>query len=182
MHFPPRKPPLHSPSESQSCSYDHLDLPTLQQIHDLRDENVQFLVPLGNKMWFDETWIPNTSQVTHRMKSRLPTQPGLDQKFVRTLANPRRCAHLFNLFLWDRDDGGSGLFSYSRKRSRGFMDVWTIYSGLAGSSNEHSPVQLRQTVVLSTLYGEPFHRHTSFVRIYLKTSPPSQRHRIHDDE
>lgn len=28
-------------------SYDHLDLPTLQQIHELRGERVHFLVPLG---------------------------------------------------------------------------------------------------------------------------------------
>lgn len=29
------------------ASYDHLDLPTLQQIHELRGERVHFLVPLG---------------------------------------------------------------------------------------------------------------------------------------
>jgi L-ascorbate metabolism protein UlaG (beta-lactamase superfamily) len=44
-------------------SYDHLDLPTLQQIHDLRGENVHLVVPLGNKMWSGETGIP-TLQVT----------------------------------------------------------------------------------------------------------------------
>jgi hypothetical protein len=29
------------------CSYDHMDLPTLQQIHELCGEHVHFLVPLG---------------------------------------------------------------------------------------------------------------------------------------
>ncbi|KAH9177195.1 hypothetical protein EDB89DRAFT_1517853 [Lactarius sanguifluus] len=72
-------------------SYDHLDLPTLQQIHELRGNRVHFVVPLGehktastaafsspsttlvptsrvlkkkgNKTWFEQTKIP-TSQIT----------------------------------------------------------------------------------------------------------------------
>ena len=59
----PRNLPLCNPVKSQIYTYDHLDLPTLQQIHDLCGENVHFLVPLGNKTWFKETGIP-TSQVT----------------------------------------------------------------------------------------------------------------------
>ena len=33
------------------CSYDDLDLPTLQQIHDLCGERVHFLVPLGESLF-----------------------------------------------------------------------------------------------------------------------------------
>ena len=33
-------------------SYDHLDLPTLQQIHELRGERVHFIVPLGKLQVF----------------------------------------------------------------------------------------------------------------------------------
>jgi len=78
---------------SQIYSYDHLDLPTLQQIHDLRGEDVHFLVPLGNKTWFEETGIP-TSHVTEPDwwdEVTLPTQPGWDQKlkFVCTPAQPK---------------------------------------------------------------------------------------------
>jgi hypothetical protein len=90
-------------------SYDHLDLPTLQQIHELRGERVHFLVPLGeppsnihryislqlrlhqgNKPWFEETGIP-TSQITELDwwdVTTLPTHPGSHQelKFVCTPA------------------------------------------------------------------------------------------------
>ena len=59
----PRNLPLCSPVKSQIYTYDHLDLPTLQQIHDLCGKNVHFLVPLGNETWFEETGVP-TSQVT----------------------------------------------------------------------------------------------------------------------
>ncbi|KAI0289145.1 beta-lactamase superfamily domain-containing protein [Russula brevipes] len=73
--------------------FDHLDLPTLQQIHDLRGERVHFLVPLGNKAWFEETGIP-ASQVTELDwwdEVTLPTQPGSDQelKFICTPAQHR---------------------------------------------------------------------------------------------
>ena len=34
-----------------TCSYDHLDLPTLQQIHTLRRQYVHFLVPLGQFLY-----------------------------------------------------------------------------------------------------------------------------------
>jgi hypothetical protein len=34
-----------------TCSYDHLDLPTLQQIHALRRQYVHFLVPLGQFLY-----------------------------------------------------------------------------------------------------------------------------------
>ena len=75
---------------SQIDSHDHLDLPTLQQIYDLRGENVHFLVPLGKKTWFKVTGIP-ASRVTGPDwwdEVTLPTQPGSNQKlkFVRTLA------------------------------------------------------------------------------------------------
>jgi hypothetical protein len=33
------------------CSYDHLDLPTLQQIRELRGGRVHFLVPLGGSLF-----------------------------------------------------------------------------------------------------------------------------------
>ncbi|KAH9954713.1 beta-lactamase superfamily domain-containing protein [Russula dissimulans] len=83
--------------------YDHLDLPTLLQIHELYAGRVHFLVPLGNKKWFEECEIPS-SQVTeldwwdHIM---LSTQPDSSQqlKFVCTPAQ--------------------------HKSGRGFMDGWT---------------------------------------------------------
>ncbi|KAH8977571.1 Metallo-hydrolase/oxidoreductase [Lactarius akahatsu] len=70
--------------------YDHLDLPTLQQIHELRGDRVHFLVPLGNKTWFEETGIP-TSQITELDWwdiATLPTHPHSHQelKFVCTPA------------------------------------------------------------------------------------------------
>lgn len=70
--------------------YDHLDLPTLQQIYELRGERVHFLVPLGNKTWFEETGIPS-SQVTELDwwdVATLPTHPRSHQelKFVCTPA------------------------------------------------------------------------------------------------
>ncbi|KAI9435417.1 Metallo-hydrolase/oxidoreductase [Lactarius indigo] len=70
--------------------YDHLDLPTLQQIHKLRGDRVHFLVPLGNKTWFEETGIP-TSQITELDwwdVFTLPTHPHSHQelKFVCTPA------------------------------------------------------------------------------------------------
>jgi len=75
---------------SQIYSYDHLDLPALQQIRDPRGVNMHFLVPLGNKAWFEETGIP-TSQVAELDRwdeITLPAQPGSDQKlkFVCTPA------------------------------------------------------------------------------------------------
>ncbi|KAN0120837.1 Metallo-hydrolase/oxidoreductase [Russula decolorans] len=73
--------------------YDHLDLPTLQRIHELRGERVHFIVPLGNKAWFEEMGIP-ASQVTELDwwdEVTLMTQPGSDQelKFVCTPAQHR---------------------------------------------------------------------------------------------
>ncbi|KAH9038435.1 Metallo-hydrolase/oxidoreductase [Lactarius hengduanensis] len=70
--------------------YDHLDLPTLRQIHELRGDRVHFLVPLGNKTWFEETGIP-TSQITELDWwdiATLPTHPHSHQelKFVCTPA------------------------------------------------------------------------------------------------
>ncbi|KAI9461912.1 Metallo-hydrolase/oxidoreductase [Lactarius psammicola] len=70
--------------------YDHLDLPTLQQIYELRGERVHFLVPLGNKTWFEETGIP-TSQITELDwwdDATLPTHSNSHQelKFVCTPA------------------------------------------------------------------------------------------------
>ncbi|KAH9996334.1 beta-lactamase superfamily domain-containing protein [Russula vinacea] len=73
--------------------YDHLDLPTLQQIHELRGEGVYFIVPLGNKTWLEETGIP-ASQVTELDwwdELTLFTQRGSNQKlkFVCTPAQHR---------------------------------------------------------------------------------------------
>jgi len=108
------------------CSYDHLDLPTVQQIHNLRGENVQILVPLGNKTWFEETGIP-TSQVTELDwwdEVMLPTWPGSDQKlkFVCTSAQYKSGAPIHSyLPLWDWDDGESGCF-HSRTRLYGRLD------------------------------------------------------------
>ncbi|KAI9507310.1 Metallo-hydrolase/oxidoreductase [Russula earlei] len=87
--------------------YDHLDLPTLQKIYELRAEHVHFLVPLGeflfffpfrpddrvikgNKTWFEEAGIPS-SQVTELDwwdHTTLPNLPGSAQqlKFVCTPA------------------------------------------------------------------------------------------------
>ncbi|KAH9003720.1 Metallo-hydrolase/oxidoreductase [Lactarius hatsudake] len=70
--------------------YDHLDLPTLQRIYELRGDRVHFLVPLGNKTWFEETGIP-TSQITELDWwdiATLPTHPHSHQelKFVCTPA------------------------------------------------------------------------------------------------
>ena len=96
-------------------SYDHLDLPTLQQIYHLRGENVHFLVPLGNKAWFEETGIP-TSQVTELDwwdEFTLSTQSGSEQKlkFVCTPAQHKSGAPIHSyLPLWDWDDGESGFF------------------------------------------------------------------------
>ncbi|KAF8264739.1 beta-lactamase superfamily domain-containing protein [Lactarius quietus] len=70
--------------------YDHLDLPTLQQIHELRGERVHFLVPLGNKSWFEETGIPSSqiSELDWWDAVTLPTHPDSHQKlkFVCTPA------------------------------------------------------------------------------------------------
>ncbi|KAH9968567.1 beta-lactamase superfamily domain-containing protein [Russula compacta] len=102
--------------------YDHLDLPTLQQIHELRGEQVHFLVPLGNKTWFEETGIP-ASQVTELdwwEDITLPTQFGSDQrlKFVCTPAQ--------------------------HNSGRGLMDCWTtLWAGwvveraLPGATGAH---------------------------------------------
>ena len=102
---------------SQIYSYDHLDLPTLQQIHDLRGENVHFLVPLGNKMWFEETGIP-TSQVTELDwwdEVTLPTQPGSDQKlkFVCTPAQHKSGAPIHSyLSIWAGTTENAGFFPF----------------------------------------------------------------------
>ncbi|KAL4794616.1 beta-lactamase superfamily domain-containing protein [Aspergillus venezuelensis] len=42
--------------------YDHLSLPTVQDIQK-RHPNVHFFVPLGNKEWFDKTGIPNATEL-----------------------------------------------------------------------------------------------------------------------
>jgi L-ascorbate metabolism protein UlaG (beta-lactamase superfamily) len=93
-------------------SYDQLDLPTLQQIHDLRGGNVHFLVPLGNKIWFEETGIPtlHVTELDWWDEVTLPTQPGSDQilKFVCTPAQHKSGAHMYSYP--SRYDGGSGLF------------------------------------------------------------------------
>ncbi|KAI0279568.1 beta-lactamase superfamily domain-containing protein [Russula aff. rugulosa BPL654] len=73
--------------------YDHLDLPTLNRIHELRGERVHFIVPLGNKAWFEETGIP-ASQITELDwwdEFTLTTLPGSDQKlkFICTPAQHR---------------------------------------------------------------------------------------------
>ena len=86
----------------------------MQQIHDLRRENVHFLVPLGNKVWFEETGIPS-SQITELDwwdEVTLPTRPGSDQKlkFVCTPAQHKSGAPIHYL-LWDWDDGEYGVFS-----------------------------------------------------------------------
>ncbi|KAH9966158.1 beta-lactamase superfamily domain-containing protein, partial [Lactifluus volemus] len=83
--------------------YDHLDLPTLLQIYALRRERVHFLVPLGNKKWFEETGIP-AAQVTELDwwdEVTLSTRPHSDQKltFVCTPAQHRSgtCSFYFPL-------------------------------------------------------------------------------------
>jgi len=48
------------------------------------------------------------------------------------------------------------------------MDGWTTL--WASWVVEALPARLGQAVSLSTLRGEPFHRHTSFSRIYLKSN------------
>jgi len=44
------------------CSYDHMDLPTLQQIHELCGEHVHFLVPLGEFSFHPD---PHIALITH---------------------------------------------------------------------------------------------------------------------
>lgn len=90
--------------------------PTLQQIHDLRGENVHFLVSFRNKTWLEEAGIP-TSQVVELDwwdEVVLRTQPGSDQnlKFVCTPA-----LHYLPLCDWD-----SGSFFHSRTRLYGCLD------------------------------------------------------------
>jgi len=49
------------------------------------------------------------------------------------------------------------------------MDGWTTLWA-RWVVEEALPARLRQAVSLSTLRGEPFHRHSSFFRIYLKSN------------
>ena len=41
-----------------STSYDHLDWPTIHQIHKLKGTHVTFLAPLGLHSWFRDCGIP----------------------------------------------------------------------------------------------------------------------------
>ncbi|KAI0290195.1 Metallo-hydrolase/oxidoreductase [Multifurca ochricompacta] len=117
--------------------YDHLDLPTLQQINEIRGERVHFLVPLGNKKWFEETGIP-ASQITELDwwdVITLPTHPHADQKlkFVCTPAQHGSGRGITDArtTLWaswvveqafsDTPDGGSGGASVYFAGDTGYM-------------------------------------------------------------
>ncbi|RPA82985.1 Metallo-hydrolase/oxidoreductase [Ascobolus immersus RN42] len=139
--------------------YDHLDLPTIKEIHRLHP-SVFFFVPLGNKAWFTSIGIKNCIELDwfeSRTLTLTPTSTDPDSKTVTTGQAPGSisatiellpCQHTSNRGLFDRSLTLWGSYSVSTASKSvyfaGDTGYRTVpkpdgYKGYPANDYEHPP-------------------------------------------